>query len=236
MALAVVVGADRDGHGAGRIEPDLGMLDQPGIGGLDGARHAEPAQLAAPARLGAAGGKAGIVRLDQAVLQVLAEVAAVIGVDQRRLVGHRSGRDHVAPAQLRAIDAELARGEIDHGLDHVGGLGPAGAAIGTGQHGVGEDRGDFGMDRGDHIGAREHADIVGGRAGIAVGIVVGADVGVVAHRKSEEASLVVEGELGIGDVVAAVLVGLASPSLRSEIHFTGRPTSRAASAVRTYSG
>ena len=102
VALAVVVGADRDGDGAGRIEPDLGMLDQPGIGGLDGARYAEPAQLAAPARLGAAGGKAGIVRLDQAILQVLAEVAAVIGVDQRRLVGHRGGRDHVAAAQLGA--------------------------------------------------------------------------------------------------------------------------------------
>ena len=211
VALSVVVGADRDGHGAGRIEPDLGMLDQPGIGGLDGARYAEPAQLAAPARLDAAGGKAGIVRLDQAILQVLAEIAAVIGVDQRRLVGHRGGRDHVAPAQFRGIDPELARGEVDHGLDHIGGLRAAGAAIGTGQHGVGEDRGDFGTDRGDHIGAREHADIVGGRAGIAVGIVIGADVGVVAHRKGEEAPVRVEGEFGLGDVVAAVLVRLDSP-------------------------
>ncbi len=186
VALAVVVGADRDGDGAGRIEADLRMLDQPGIGGLDGARQAEPAQLAAPARLGAAGGKAGIVRLDQAVLQVLAEVAAVIGVDQRRLIGHGLGRDHVAPAQFGAVDPELASGKIDHGLDHIGGLGPAGAAVGAGQHGVAEDRGDFGMDRRNHIRAREHADVVGGRAGIAVGIIVGADIGVVAHCRERE--------------------------------------------------
>ena len=67
------------------------------------------------------------------MLQVLGEIAAVIGVDERRLVGHRLGRDRVAPAQLDAVDAELARGEIDHGLDHVGVLRPAGAAIRAGE-------------------------------------------------------------------------------------------------------
>ncbi len=208
VALAVIVGADRERHRAGRVEANLGVLDQARIRGLDRARHAEPAQLAAAARLGAAGGEAGIVGEDQAILEVLAEVAAVVGVDQRRLVGHRLGRDHVAPAQLGAIDLELARGEIDHGLDHIGRLRPAGAAVGAGHHRVGQHRRRLGGDRRDHIGAGEHADVVGRRSGIAVGIVVGADVREVAHREGEEAAVRVERELGLGDVVAAMLVGL----------------------------
>ena len=82
--------------------------------------------------------EARIVRHGQAVVEVLGEVAAVVGVDQRGLVRHRVGRNGVAPAQLGRVDAELARGEIDHGLDHVGGFRPSGAAIVAGEHGVGE--------------------------------------------------------------------------------------------------
>ena len=57
------------------------------------------------------------------------------------------------------------------------------------------------------IGAGEHADIVGRRTGAAVGGVIGADIGVVAHAEGEELAILVERELGLGDVVAAMLVG-----------------------------
>ena len=36
VALAVIVGADRNRDGAGRVETDFGVLDQAGIGGFDG--------------------------------------------------------------------------------------------------------------------------------------------------------------------------------------------------------
>ena len=51
VALAVVVRADRDGQRAGRIEADLGVLDQAGVRGLDRVGDADAAQLAALARL-----------------------------------------------------------------------------------------------------------------------------------------------------------------------------------------
>ncbi len=47
VALAVVVRAHRDGERAGRIEAQLGVLDQAGIGRLDRVGDADAAQLAA---------------------------------------------------------------------------------------------------------------------------------------------------------------------------------------------
>ncbi len=50
MALAVIVGAHRERQRAGRIEAQLGVLDQPEIGRLDRVGNADAAQLAAPRR------------------------------------------------------------------------------------------------------------------------------------------------------------------------------------------
>ncbi len=206
MALAVIMRADQHRDGAGRVEAQLGMLDQAGIRGLDRARDAEPAQKPALFRFGAPLREARIVGELHAVLEILAEVAAVVGVDQRGLVGHGGGRDHVAAPQLGAIDTQFARREIHHGLEHIGGLGAPGAAIGAGQHGVGQDAVDLDMRGRDHVGAGQHPDIVGRRAGAAVGMVIGAEIGVGAGTEADEFAVRIERELGLGDVVAAMLV------------------------------
>ena len=145
--------------------------------------------------------------LSEAILQVLAEIAAVIGVGERGLERHGVGRNGVAPAQLGRIDRQLAGGEIHHGLQHIGRLRPAGAAVVAGHHGVGEHARHLDMDGGDHVGAGQHAQIVGGRSGVAVGAVIGADIGERAHPQGQKAALPVERELGLADIVAAMLVG-----------------------------
>ena len=74
--------------GAGGVEADFRVLDQAGIGGLDGGGHADAAQLPRFSELAAARRKAGIIGEREAVLEILAEIAAVIGVDQRGAVRH----------------------------------------------------------------------------------------------------------------------------------------------------
>src|SRR5260370_7493635 len=76
------------------------MLDQARVGCLDGRRDADAAQLATLLRFTAARRKPCIVRELEAIFEVLAEVPAVIGVDQRRAVRHGARRDHVAAAKL----------------------------------------------------------------------------------------------------------------------------------------
>src|SRR5215467_3756412 len=112
------------------------MLDETRIGGLDGRGDTKTAQLAARFRFATARSEACVVPELQAVLKILSEIAAVVGVYQRRLVRRGTGRDHVAPAQLGWVDAELARRKVHHRLNHIGGLGTASAATGTCHHGV----------------------------------------------------------------------------------------------------
>ena len=207
MTLTVIVRAHRDGERAGLVEAQLRMLDEARVRGFHGAGDAEPAQLAVLGRFPQALLEAFVVRHHEAVFEVLAEVAAVVGVDQRGLERHRLLRDHVAAPQLRGIDAELARGEVDQRLQDIGGFRPAGAAIRAGEHGVGEGAVHLDVAGRECVGARQHADIVGRRTASAVGGIVGADVAVVLHADGEELAVLVECELGLGDVVAAVLVG-----------------------------
>ena len=54
------------------------------------------------------------------------------------LYGNASLRNQVAPAQLDAVDAGLARRLLDQALDEVGDVRPPGAAVGGGRRGVGE--------------------------------------------------------------------------------------------------
>ncbi len=66
------------------------------------------------------------------------ELAAVVGRGDRRRVGHLRRLDVVAPPQRHRVDAELARRRVDQSLHVVVALGPAGAAIGADDRGVGE--------------------------------------------------------------------------------------------------
>ncbi len=119
VALAVIMRAHGDGERTGRIEAQLGVLDQAGVRGLDGVGDADAAQLAAPSGLPPPRLEAAVVGKREAIVEVLSEIAAVVGVDQRGLVRHRLGGNGVAAAKFRAVDAELARGEIDQRLQHI---------------------------------------------------------------------------------------------------------------------
>jgi hypothetical protein len=72
------------------------------------------------------------------LVQLPGRIAAVVGRAGRRLVGERVPRNQVAPAQLDAIDAGLARRFVDQAFDEIGDIRPAGAAIGRRGGGIGE--------------------------------------------------------------------------------------------------
>ena len=92
-------------------------------------------------------------------VEVLGELAAIIGEDQPGLERHRLGRDRVAAAQFDRVDAELGRRLVDHALDHIGEFGPAVAAIGPHRVGVGEHRGHLGVDRRRAVHPGEGAEV-----------------------------------------------------------------------------
>ena len=140
------------------------------------------------------------------------------------------------PAQLGRIDRQLARADLDQPLDHEGRLRPAGAAIGVDRHGVGVDRVDLAIDRRDLVLARQQRGVEIGR-----------------HRRREGRH--VGAEIGDGlDLAAPVILPSASnaisawvtwsrpcasarnASLRSQTHFTGRPTRFDAHSATTSSG
>ena len=109
------------------------------------AAHLGPAGEADPDLLGGrrsgavppAGGGRGVVdRLDHRVVGegVVARVDRQAARD--REVGEAVGRDVVLAPQLGRIHPELARQHVHRPLDGVGGLGPAGAAVGVGGRGV----------------------------------------------------------------------------------------------------
>ena len=195
---AVGVHADLRGVGVDRGVRAAGHLDRVG--------DAEATELAARARLGAALLEAGVLGDRQRQVHAAREVAAVVGEHQPGLERHRGGRDQVPAPQLDRIDAELARGDVDHALDRERRLGPAGAAIGAGGRGVGEHAGGLMVDGGRRVHAGHAADVVGAGPRAALGE-IGADVEVDRHAQRQELAVAIEGQLGGGDVVAAVLVG-----------------------------
>ena len=121
-----------------RLYGDLGPLARRAGGGVDVIGDADAAALAALARLGAAGRKALPIGESQHPLHDLMVVAAVVDHAERVGVRHHRFRHEVAPAQLDAVDAGLARRQVDQPLHDEHHLGPAGAAIGAGRHGVGQ--------------------------------------------------------------------------------------------------
>src|SRR5450759_4536866 len=131
MALALTVRAREYCRRAGAIEAHLGAFRAGGGGALDGVGKAEPAQLAGFTRWRLARLEAFEIGKLERQVHVLLELAAVVSEREPGLERHRARRNVVAPAQLSGIDAQFVGGEIDHALDHVGGLGPAVAAVGS---------------------------------------------------------------------------------------------------------
>ena len=102
------------------------------------AADADAAQLAALLALALALVEALPVGGVQRLLQDRREVAAVVGRAGRGLPGDFALADLVLAAQLDAVEAGLGRGVVDQPLHEVVALGPAGAAIGADEGGVGE--------------------------------------------------------------------------------------------------
>jgi hypothetical protein len=82
-------------------------------------------------------------RVDVDVREQLVEravvVAGVVDDADRHLGREVLLRDEVLPPQLERVHPQLGRELLDHHLDQVRGLGPAGAAGGVGGHLVRED-------------------------------------------------------------------------------------------------
>ena len=167
-------------------------------GPFEEGRDAAAAQPAARLRLRAPRVEAVPVGEREPLVQDRLELAAVVGLRHRVLVGHLLGPDHVAPAQLGRVEPHLARRRVHQPLDQVDRLGPAGAAVGAGRRGVGQHRR---AAAGRSSGCRRcwsmtHGPISSWIATPAAGR-VGADVGERAHAQRQHAAVGVERELGL---------------------------------------
>ena len=120
---------------------------------------------------------------------------------------------------------ELARRHLDEALDDEGGLRPAGTAIGVDRSGVGVDRVDLGIDRRDVVLAGQQRRVEVGRHGRREGRHVGAEIGDGVHPQAGDLAVLVDGELGMGDVVAAMRVG------QEGLGAVARPLDRPADAL-----
>jgi hypothetical protein len=143
----------------------------------------------------------------QALVEHLLELPAV--VDLRHRVGVRElvGADHVAAAQFGRVEVQLARGGVEQALGDVDRLRPAGAAVGAGGGAVAEHRGEVQVDERDVVdaGGDPRADQkLDRRAG---GRRVGADVGERADAQRQHLAARVECHLGAADEVASVRRG-----------------------------
>src|SRR5689334_11869559 len=119
MTLALIDAAGKHRNRAGAVEPDLRAFEAGRRRAFDGVGKAEPAELAVLTRAGAARLEAFAVSGGEREVHVLFKFAAVVSEGHAGLERHRAGRNRIAPAQLRRIDAKLGGGEIDHALDDV---------------------------------------------------------------------------------------------------------------------
>ena len=87
--------------------------------------------------LSAARTKAGVIRGNDRIIQIVGEPATIDDRAQRLAIGKLVHQ--VAPPQLDRIEPASTGGCIDQPLDHVVHFRLAGAAIRIDRHGVGED-------------------------------------------------------------------------------------------------
>ena len=147
VALALRADARGDAHAAAGFDRHLGPLIGADAGAFDIGDDAD-------ADVAACRAQARLFLLEELVitdqLHGLVErrevVAAVIGkrrkvlVDDLVAVGELVGRDQVALADLDAVDAELAGGEVEQAFHHEDAVLAAGAAVGRNDRLVGKDR------------------------------------------------------------------------------------------------
>src|SRR5262245_33239617 len=105
VPLALRDAAGKPRERARAVEAHLGTFEAERAGASDRIRDAEPAQLAALLRVGAAFGEARDVGAAQPGIEDLFEFATVVGEGEPGLERHRLRGDQVAPAQFHLIDA-----------------------------------------------------------------------------------------------------------------------------------
>src|SRR6516165_8596589 len=172
MALAVIMRAGEDGDVAGGIDADRGAFEQTAAraeltrdtlgcqaAGLDVGDDPKAASLAASCRFLPTAGETRPSRDFERLRQRSIVVARVILQHHRGLVGEGVARDEVAPPDLDAIYAEIARCDVDQPLQHESCFGPAGATVGVGWHGVREYHPDLAVYRRGGIDACEQRAI-----------------------------------------------------------------------------
>jgi hypothetical protein len=165
-----------------------------------------PAPFAVPFGLRGARLEMRDVRLLQRRLEQRRKVAAVVSRADRGLVRHPLGRDQVASAQRQPVDPTDPGRGVDKAFEAVIRLGSAGAAIGPGRHGVGEQQSEAQSDLRDVVHARQAAREIGGRDEGAVRGQVGAHIGEHVDVEGEKPPALVERQLGFDDRVARLIV------------------------------
>ena len=151
-------------------------------------------------------GKAGVVCQHQRLVKQAHKVAAVINRPQRCGVGHVLPADKVFAPQLKAVHAGLHSGRFHQPLEHKAGLGPPGAAVGVGGHGVGEHGVHLGKNGRDFVGARHHGRVHRGGHSRPHGGDISAQGGMREHAQAQDVALCVQRHLGVGAVVAGLVV------------------------------
>ena len=206
VALPRRAGADAHAHAAGRQEADIGFLLRLRRRHFHVIGDAEAQELAAAARLFAPRLEVREIGDVECALEIGREIAAVIRDQQRRLPRHVGGAHQIAAADLVAAEPGLARRRIDQPLDDVGAFRPAGAAIGIDPDRVGHHRAHMDMRRRNAIGAGQQAKPRHGRDEHREMREIGADIGQRVGAHGEEMPVLVERELGMDFLLAALRV------------------------------
>ena len=203
VPLSARLGADHDLDLSPRRHRDARLLVGCADGGFDVVRKPAAEELAAPPRRALARGKAVPVGDRHRAVHVLLVAPAVVGHAHRVAIGHELRGDQVPAAQLDAVDTEARGCKVDEALDGEGDFRAAGAAVGLGRRGVGED-GERAQGRGrDRIRPGNEAGAFGQRRERHAACAHIADIGG-AHR--QKAPVKVERELDLGDEIAALVV------------------------------
>ena len=118
----------------------------------------------------------------------------------------REAGHEIPPPELRRVELELARRDLDDPLDHEGRLGPPGATIGIDRRGIGIDGIHLGIDGRDVVLARQQRRVEIGRHRRREGRQVGPEIGDRVHPEAQHLAVGVDREFRMGDVVAAMRV------------------------------
>ena len=218
MPLAVAVRAGEHGDAAGWMHPDLAALKQPGSGaecagdvarrnaaGLDVARITDAAQQAFGGTGSLAGSETGHIGQRLSLVHAAAVVTHVVLQRHRSLV--RPTVDEIAFADFVLRQAQLPAAAGHQSLKQVGGLRPAGAAVGIHRHGVGEPGVDLDINLRAGVLPGQQRGVQNGRHRRGKGGQVSAQVGVGVHPHRQELAIGIHRHLGVADMVAAMGIG-----------------------------